>query len=32
VIQGIEVADRIGAVERDVYGRHGPTDPRSRTS
>jgi peptidyl-prolyl cis-trans isomerase B (cyclophilin B) len=26
VIQGIEVADRIAAVERDLYGRHGPTD------
>ena len=26
VIEGIEVADRIAAVERDVYGRHGPKD------
>ena len=26
VIEGMEVADRIAAVERDVYGRHGPKD------
>ena len=26
VIEGMEVADRIAAVERDLYGRHGPTD------
>ena len=26
VIEGIEVADRIAAVERDLYGRHGPAD------
>jgi peptidyl-prolyl cis-trans isomerase B (cyclophilin B) len=26
VLEGIEVADRIAAVERDTYGRHGPTD------
>jgi peptidyl-prolyl cis-trans isomerase B (cyclophilin B) len=26
VLEGMEVADRITAVERDVYGRHGPQD------
>jgi len=26
VLEGMEVADRIAAVERDLYGRHGPTD------
>ena len=26
VIEGMEVADRIVAVERDLYGRHGPKD------
>ena len=26
VLEGIEVADRIAAVERDLYGRHGPKD------
>jgi peptidyl-prolyl cis-trans isomerase B (cyclophilin B) len=26
VIEGMEVADRIAAVERDIYGRHGPKD------
>jgi peptidyl-prolyl cis-trans isomerase B (cyclophilin B) len=26
VIEGMEVADRIAAVERDMYGRHGPRD------
>jgi peptidyl-prolyl cis-trans isomerase B (cyclophilin B) len=26
VVQGIEVVDRIAAVERDLYGRHGPAD------
>jgi peptidyl-prolyl cis-trans isomerase B (cyclophilin B) len=26
VIEGMEVADRIAAVERDVYGRNGPKD------
>ena len=26
VVSGMEVADRIAAVERDVYGRHGPED------
>ena len=26
VLEGMEVADRITAVERDVYGRHGPKD------
>ncbi len=26
VLEGMEVADRIAAVERDTYGRHGPRD------
>jgi peptidyl-prolyl cis-trans isomerase B (cyclophilin B) len=26
VLEGMEVADRITAVERDIYGRHGPRD------
>jgi cyclophilin family peptidyl-prolyl cis-trans isomerase len=26
VVEGMDVADRIVAVERDVYGRHGPRD------
>jgi peptidyl-prolyl cis-trans isomerase B (cyclophilin B) len=26
VLEGMEVVDRIAAVERDIYGRHGPTD------
>ena len=26
VTEGLEVAERVAAVERDVYGRHGPTD------
>ena len=26
VLEGMEVADRIAAVERDMYGRHGPRD------
>jgi peptidyl-prolyl cis-trans isomerase B (cyclophilin B) len=26
VVSGMDVADRIAAVERDVYGRHGPED------
>jgi peptidyl-prolyl cis-trans isomerase B (cyclophilin B) len=26
VLSGMELADRIAAVERDVYGRHGPED------
>ena len=26
VISGMEVADRIADVDRDVYGRHGPKD------
>lgn len=26
VLSGMDVADRIAAVERDVYGRHGPED------
>ena len=26
VLEGMEVADRIAAVERDLYGRHGPRD------
>jgi cyclophilin family peptidyl-prolyl cis-trans isomerase len=30
VIEGIEVADRIAAVERDRYGRHGPIDRPTR--
>jgi cyclophilin family peptidyl-prolyl cis-trans isomerase len=26
VLEGMKVADRIAAVERDIYGRHGPRD------
>ena len=26
VLEGMEVADRIAAAERDIYGRHGPKD------
>jgi peptidyl-prolyl cis-trans isomerase B (cyclophilin B) len=26
VVAGIDVVDRIAAVERDVYGRHGPEE------
>ena len=26
VLEGMEVADRIATVERDLYGRHGPKD------
>jgi peptidyl-prolyl cis-trans isomerase B (cyclophilin B) len=26
VTEGLDVAERVAAVERDVYGRHGPTD------
>jgi len=26
VLEGMEVADRIATVERDIYGRHGPKD------